>query len=160
MSDSLDQMYREVILDHYRSPRGHKPLDRSDVTSEGQNPSCGDEIEMKLKLNGHDEIEDVYCDCKGCAISVASASMMAELLKGRKLEDVEKIAQTVRRLLKGEDIEVPEDLGDVDALKGVRKFPVRIKCALLAWVTLLEGLKNYHNGNNGKAVATTEEPEG
>ena len=157
MNDSLDQMYREVILDHYRSPRGRKPLDRSDVSSEGHNPSCGDEIEMKLKVNVNDEVEDVFCDCKGCAISVASASMMAELLKGRKVEDVESIAQTVRGLLKGEDIAIPEDLGDIDALKGVRQFPVRIKCALLAWVTLLEGLKNYHNGDSDKAVTSTED---
>ena len=158
MKNSLDDMYREVILDHYRAPRGRKPLDRADVSSEGQNPSCGDEIEMKLKMNGN-AIEDVYCDCKGCAISVASASMMAELLKGRQVEDVEMIAQTVRKLLKGEEVDIPQDLGDVDALKGVRQFPVRVKCALLAWVTLLEGLKNYQNGNSSKSIVSTEKFE-
>ncbi len=155
MSNELDDMYREIILDHYRSPRGKKPVEHADIASEGQNPSCGDEIELQVEIDGN-IVKDVHVHCRGCAISVASGSMLAETVKGKKLEEVTRIAEVVKKMLKGEDVEIPDDLGDLDALKGVRQFPVRIKCALLAWVTLVEGLKNYQNGGPSKAVNTED----
>jgi nitrogen fixation NifU-like protein len=154
----LDEMYREIILDHYRSPRGKKPLSESNVSSEGHNPSCGDEISLELLIE-NEILKDVHVDCKGCAISTASGSMLAETVKGKSFDEVLKIAQTVKKLLKGETVEDDKDLGDLGSLKGVRQFPVRIKCALLAWVTLVEGLKKYADGSHkdGKIKITAEQ---
>ena len=96
----LDEMYREVILDHYRSPRGNKPLDESNVSSKGHNPSCGDDIKLQVMVK--DKIlKDIHIDCKGCAISTASGSILAETMKGRSFDEVLKIAYRVKRLLKG-----------------------------------------------------------
>ncbi len=157
----LDDMYREVILDHYRSPRGKKPIDESNVNSKGHNPSCGDEISMKMLVK--DEIlKDIHIDCQGCAISTASGSILAETMKGRSFDEVLIIAERVRKLLKGEVDDIAEDdddLEDIDSLKGVRQFPVRIKCALLAWVTLIEGLKNYADGKAEGEITITGEQE-
>lgn len=159
MSHSLDDMYREIILDHYRSPRGKKPLEHADITSNGHNPSCGDEISMEVEMD-HGVLKNVHVNCHGCAISVASGSMLAEVVKGRSFEEVKKIAEAVRKMLKGEEVELPTDIGDIDALQGVRQFPVRVKCALLAWVTLVEGLKQYEAGHGDRAAeASTEDPE-
>ena len=157
MNESLDEMYRDIILDHYRSPRGKKPLEKTDIASEGHNPSCGDEIDVELQVDD-DTVKDVHVNCHGCAISVASGSMLAEIVKGRTLADAFRIAELVKKILKGEEMEIPEDLGDLDALKGVRQFPVRIKCALLSWVTLMEGLKDYKSGQRGgKSSISTED---
>lgn len=160
MSSILDDMYREVILDHYRSPRGKKPLDTANVHSDGTNPACGDEISLSAQVEDG-ILKDVHVDCKGCAISVASGSMLAEAVKGRSLDEIRKIAQTVRKMLKGEDdSDLPEELEDIESLKGVRQFPVRIKCALLAWVTLVEGLNSYRLGKTDtRSVVSTEEDE-
>ena len=85
MSDNLDDMYREIILDHYKAPRGKKPLEDKNVTSDGHNPSCGDELRMELKVDNKNNIADVHVNCKGCAISVASGSMLAEYVKGKSV---------------------------------------------------------------------------
>jgi nitrogen fixation NifU-like protein len=158
MSNSLDELYREIILDHYRSPRGKKPVDKVDISSDGQNPSCGDEIAVKVTMDDG-TVKDVHVDCKGCAISIASGSMLAEYTKGKSLEEVKKIADAVKKMLKGEPAEIPAELEDLDALKGVRKFPVRIKCALLAWMTLVEGLKNYENGKSQETSKVSTEDD-
>ncbi|HUV31465.1 MAG TPA: SUF system NifU family Fe-S cluster assembly protein [Acidobacteriota bacterium] len=159
MSSSLNEMYRDIILDHYRAPRGRKPLEKSDISSGGQNPACGDEIDMEIELE-NDVLKDIHVDCRGCAISVASGSMLAEAVKGRTFEEVGKLAEVVRSMLKGEDADLPEELEDLEALQGVRKFPVRIKCALLAWITLIEGLKSYQSGQPaGRTDVTTEDSE-
>jgi nitrogen fixation NifU-like protein len=149
----LDEMYREVILDHYRAPRGKKPLDEANVASHGHNPSCGDEIDMEVLVKDN-KLLGIHVDCKGCAISTASASILAETLEGKSFDEVLKIAATVKALLKGEIDKVDEELGDIDSLAGVRQFPVRIKCALLAWVTLVEGLKKYADGKNEAGQVT------
>lgn len=149
MSNQLDDMYRDVILDHYKAPRGAQPLPMADFTSDGSNPSCGDELTLQVKVDDG-IVKDIHIGCRGCAISVASGSMLAEIVKGRPLNEVKEIAELVRRMLKGEgDVKIPEEFEDLDALKGVKKFPVRIKCALLAWVTFIEGIKNFENGNSG-----------
>ena len=159
MSEPLDDMYRDIILDHYRSPRGRKPLEKADVTSDGSNPSCGDEISLQVELD-NGTVKDIHVDCRGCAISVASASMLAEIIKGKSIEHAKKIAEVVKKMLKGEKTDISDDLGDLDALQGVRNFPVRIKCALLAWVTFMEGLKNHEKGRgNVHTRVSTEDDE-
>ncbi len=158
MSNSLDELYREIILDHYRSPRGKKPVDKIDFASDGQNPSCGDEIAVQVTMDDG-TVKDVHVDCKGCAISIASGSMLAEYTKGKSLSEVKMLADAVKKMLKGETDEIPPELEDLDALKGVRKFPVRIKCALLAWMTLVEGMKNYENGKTGGTAMVSTEDE-
>ena len=156
MSEPLDDMYRDIIMDHFRSPRGKKPLDHAHITSEGSNPACGDELEMQVEMDDG-TLKNIHIDCRGCAISVASGSMLAEIIKGRSLEEARRIAELVRRMLKGEDVDLPDDLGDIDALQGVRQFPVRIKCALLSWVTLIEGLNNFEQGQTRTDTPTTTE---
>ncbi len=159
MNEPLDDMYRDIILDHYRSPRGKQPVERADISSDGMNPSCGDEITIDVEMDDN-VLKDVHVDCRGCAISVASGSMLAEAVKGKSFEEVRKMAETVRRMLKGETEDVPEDYEDLGALKGVRKFPVRMKCALLAWVTLIEGMKKYEAGHPGeKTTVSTEDTD-
>jgi len=155
MSGSLDDMYRDIILDHYRSPRGSTPLQMADFSTNGHNPSCGDELKLAVKIDD-DIVKDIYIDCKGCAISTASGSMLAEVLVGKTVEEARKIATIVRGMLKGEDVDIPDDLGDIDSLEGVKQFPVRIKCALLAWVTFMEGLKNYESGSSEAATTSVE----
>ncbi|MDZ4723160.1 MAG: SUF system NifU family Fe-S cluster assembly protein [candidate division Zixibacteria bacterium] len=159
MNASLDDMYREIILEHYRSPRGKKQVARVDISSDGINPSCGDEIALRVEMN-QGNLADIHVDCKGCAISVASASMLVETVKGKSFEDARRIVEAVRSMLKGEGI-APEiqDLGDLNSLSGVQKFPVRIKCALLAWVTLLEGMRNYSAGNGALTANISTEEE-
>jgi len=158
MNHQLDLMYRDVILDHYRSPRGRTPIDDSDFASEGHNPACGDDITLKIAL-ADGKIKEVFSHCHGCAISTASGSIMAEILKGKTVEEAQELAENVKKMLKGEDFELPDCAGDIDALEGVKKFPVRIKCALLAWMTLLEGIKNYQSGR-GQDVATISTESG
>jgi nitrogen fixation NifU-like protein len=131
---SLDDLYREVILDHYSHPRNRGAVDPADVTREGANPLCGDEIRVSLRVRDG-IVEDVRFDGKGCSISQASASMMTELVKGKAVEEAERMIAVFKAMMHGE---VPADasLGDLEALQGVRKFPVRVKCATLSWITL------------------------
>ncbi len=154
MSGKLDEMYRDIIMEHYRFPRGTKNIQNPDLVSEGQNPACGDEIEIKVKMN-KDRVQNVLVHCAGCAISVASGSMLAEIVEGKSLDEIKKIAGIVRALLKGEEISEDIDLGDLEALRGVRKFPVRIKCALLSWTTLVDAIEAREHGQIAN-TSTTE----
>jgi nitrogen fixation NifU-like protein len=131
---SLDDLYREVILDHYGHPRNRGVLDPADVTREGTNPLCGDEIRVAVRVRDG-VVEDVRFDGKGCSISQASASMMTELVKGKRVEEVARLIAAFKAMMHGGEVP-PEGLGDLEALQGVRKFPVRVKCATLVWVTL------------------------
>ena len=150
----FDDLYREVILDHYRSPRGRKELQCPDVENEGLNPLCGDEVKIALKFEG-DRVKDVAVNGRGCAISTAAGSMLAEVLPGKTREEIELLTQTVKRMMH-EEIDTDEvDVGDLDALAGVRQFPVRVKCALLAWVTLAEALKSWKTGTDAAPSAAT-----
>jgi nitrogen fixation NifU-like protein len=137
---SLEDLYKEVILDHYRSPRNRGRLDPHDVALERNNPLCGDEIELFLRFEG-DDLEGVAFEGKGCSISLASASMMTEKVRGLSAEEAGKLASLIKRMLAGEEDGDASSLGDLVSLKGVVKYPVRIKCALLGWNTLLEGLE-------------------
>jgi len=154
MSDKLADLYRDILIEHYRYPRGHKDIIHPDLKNEGHNPTCGDDIEIKVKMDG-DKVKDVSVDCVGCAISVASGSMLAEMIEGKSIEEVKRIAGVVKAMLKGEDYDESIDLGDLEALRGVKKFPVRIKCALLSWTTLV-GAISAGETNTSQQASTTE----
>ena len=147
----LDALYRDTVLDHYRAPRGRKILPHADTSRSGHNPVCGDRLVLSLQFDG-DTIRDVAVETKGCAISVASASMLAEMLPGKTRADAEQLAESFRGIMHGKPAPAGMDLGDLDALEGVKNFPVRVKCALLAWMTLLEALSG--TGERGGVTVT------
>jgi nitrogen fixation NifU-like protein len=136
----LDDLYREVIIDHYRNPRHRGSLPAPTVSREGYNPLCGDEITLELAVDDG-LIQNVAVRGGGCSISQSSASMMAEAIVGKRLQEVEALFEDFTAMMKGSDQVDPESLGDLEALVGVRKFPVRVKCATLAWHTLHEALE-------------------
>ena len=137
---SLEDLYKEVILDHYRTPRNKGRLDPHDIALERNNPLCGDEIELFVKFDG-EVLEGIAFDGKGCSISQASASMMTEKVKGLSVKDATELAETIKTMMAGGAEGDPKELGDLVSLKGVVKYPVRIKCALLGWNTLVEALE-------------------
>jgi nitrogen fixation NifU-like protein len=157
MNLELDDMYREVVLDHYKNPRGRCPLDHYDIENEGLNPVCGDEVKVGLRI--HDgKILGVHSLGRGCSISVSSGSMLAEMLGGKTLAEAKALAEHFKQMMHGEISPDDEDLGDLEALEGVQKFPVRIKCALLPWTTLLDAIAAYERGERA-APSTTEDPD-
>jgi nitrogen fixation protein NifU and related proteins len=137
---SLEELYKEVILDHYRTPRNKGRLDPHDVKLERNNPLCGDEIELFVKFEG-ENLAGISFDGKGCSISQASASMMTEKVQDLSVKDATELAETIKAMMAGEEEGDPEVLGDLVSLKGVVKYPVRIKCALLGWNTLVEAIE-------------------
>ncbi len=142
----IDELYREVILDHYRNPRHRGSMPAPTVSREGYNPLCGDEITLELAVDGG-LVQNVAVRGGGCSISQSSASMMAEAIVGKKLQDVEALFEDFTAMMKGSDEVDLEALGDLEALVGVRKFPVRVKCATLAWHTLREALVALGQGS-------------
>ncbi len=134
-----DELYREIILEHHRNPRGTAALDRVDREADGTNPACGDDVHLELKLTG-DCVADIAVRSAGCAISTASGSMLAETIRGLTVAEAHRVIEAFKASLQSEDSSGEIDLGDLEALTGVRRFPVRIKCALLPWVTLLDVL--------------------
>jgi nitrogen fixation protein NifU and related proteins len=137
---SLEELYKEVILDHYRAPRNKGRVDPHDIALERNNPLCGDELELFLRYDG-DTLEAIGFEGKGCSISQASASMMTEKIMSLPIKDASALAESIKRMMAGEEEGDPNELGDLVSLKGVVKYPVRIKCALLSWNTLLEALE-------------------
>ncbi|MBI2724487.1 MAG: SUF system NifU family Fe-S cluster assembly protein [Chloroflexi bacterium] len=144
----LDELYRELILDHYRHPRHRDALAEADVTAEGYNPVCGDEVEMELRFDG-DRVAGIGLRGRGCSISQASASMMSELVDGKSVADIRRLSDEFTQMLTHPDASVPEELGDLEALQGVAKFAVRVKCATLAWHTLADGIAQHKAGGGG-----------
>jgi nitrogen fixation protein NifU and related proteins len=138
---SLEELYKEVILDHYRAPRNKGRLDPHDIALERNNPLCGDEIELFVRFDG-ETVDGIMFEGKGCSISQASASMMTEKIEGLSTKDATELAESIKRMMAAEEEGDPDKLGDLVALKGVVKYPVRIKCALLGWNTLLEALES------------------
>lgn len=154
MDGPLDALYREVVLDHHKHPRGSRPLADHDVSASGKNPSCGDEVTLQMAFAG-DRIRAVGVLSRGCAISTSSGSMMAELIEGRTVAEAAAIAERFRRIMHGQDpAAADDDLGDLEALAGVRQFPVRVKCALLPWVTLLDAILAHRQGRAPRPVST------
>jgi nitrogen fixation NifU-like protein len=150
----LGDLYRETVLDHFRSPRGRKTLNHVDCSREGHNPVCGDRMTVSVELDG-DKIRDVSVDSKGCAISVASGSMLAELVPGLSCAQARELAAAFRGMMHGKPAPKDLDIGDLDALEGIRNFPVRVKCALLAWVTLDDALQGSTSGGDKPSGGVT-----
>ena len=142
---NLDALYREVILDHHRSPRNFGPLENADVKVEGYNPLCGDRIEIALKMLDGNVLGKCHFRGEGCSICMASASMMTEEVIGKSLSEVESTISGMRALMKGEECPLAVE-GDLESLVGVRNFPVRIKCALLPWTTLNDAIRQAKEG--------------
>ncbi len=151
--NELDDLYQEILLDHYRAPRNFGPLPECDHEAEGHNPLCGDRVSVRVKLDG-DRLAELKFEGSGCAISTASASMMTEALRGKSRQEVESLFERFRALVTGEgDPGNPETLGELAALEGVREFPMRVKCATLAWHTLKAALES-----SGTKVSTESTP--
>lgn len=141
----FDELYRELILDHYRHPHHHEPLAHPEVVAEGYNPLCGDEVELQLTF--HDgAVSDIAFRGRGCSISQASGSMLTDMVLGKRTEQVRRLVELFTKMLREPENEPPEELGDLEAFQGVAKFPVRVKCATLAWHTLEDGLNQREAG--------------
>lgn len=145
MLEQLDELYREVILDHFKNPSHAGELPEAQVKSEGVNPLCGDEVAFYLKL-ADGQISQVRFRGKGCAISQAASSMLAGQLEGKTVGDAGRLIAAMKALMRGDPPDPSVDLGDLEALAGVRKFPVRIKCAALSWNVVEQGLQHYGSG--------------
>ena len=136
---ALDEIYKEVILDHYKNPRNKREMPDAPLSCSKNNPLCGDEITVYVNAEGGKVLEVSFVG-QGCSISQSSASMMTESVSGKTVDEVEALATDVRAMLGG-DLEPDEDtFGELVALKGVVKYPVRVKCAVLAWDVLQEAL--------------------
>ncbi len=139
----LDELYQQLILDHYRRPRNRRRLEAPDRAAEGHNPLCGDHVIVFLKLKD-DVVQEVTFEGGGCAISTASASLMTETLKGKRLDEAKEIFKRFHRLITGQPSETVAGpgLGKLEVFSGVCKYPARVKCATLAWHTLDAALEN------------------
>jgi nitrogen fixation NifU-like protein len=145
---ALDEIYKETILDHYKSPRNKRELPGAQHTCTRNNPLCGDEIGVSVNLDG-DRIAEIAFQGAGCSISQSSASMMTEAVSGKPVDDALGLAADFRGMMAGELEPDEERFGDLVALKGVVQYPIRIKCAVLAWDVLQEAL-----AGEGAAVGT------
>ncbi|ATD30909.1 Fe-S cluster assembly sulfur transfer protein SufU [Macrococcoides bohemicum] len=139
--NNLDQLYRSVIMDHYKNPRNKGVIEDGALTIDMNNPTCGDRIRLTLDIVD-DIVQDAKFDGEGCSISMSSASMMTEAIKGKTIEEALKMSDEFSKMMLGEDYQIEEEAGDIEALSGVAKFPARIKCATLAWKALERGTKN------------------
>jgi nitrogen fixation NifU-like protein len=151
MDNELRELYQQVILDHNKSPRNFKVIENVSHYSEGYNPLCGDRIDIYLDVeNGI--VKDISFQGKGCAISKASASLMSSMVKGKPVEEAERLFEKFHDLITGKLGDNPdtEELGKLAVFAGVRDFPARVKCASLAWHTMINALKEE------KDIVTTE----
>jgi nitrogen fixation protein NifU and related proteins len=143
MDDSLRELYQDVILDHSRHPRHFGPLDDATHVAEGYNPLCGDRVKVYLDIDANDRISGIKFEGRGCAISQASASLMTDMLTGRTLAEAEDLMGGFLHLVKGEDASAlaGEDRERLEVMAGVSAFPMRVKCATLAWHTMKSALE-------------------
>lgn len=162
----LNELYQEIILDHYKYPRNRGGIENATITAHDNNPLCGDEITVYARLDG-DRIVQLGFLAQGCSISQASASMLTEKLRGLEVDKAQGWVQTVKDLMHGSETVSEEELEDLEALKGVRKFPVRVKCALLAWSTLEKGIEEWRRngpkhppGAQGPGASTVKDSQG
>ena len=137
----LNDLYRDVILDHNRRPRNFGALESADASVEGFNPMCGDRLTVRLKMDA-DKISDIRFEGQGCAISTASASLMTEAVKGRTRAEALKLFERIHELLTDDAAPPADELGKLAALSGVREYPARVKCASLCWHTLASALRS------------------
>jgi len=144
MDDSLRELYQDVILDHSRHPRNFGKLENATHSAQGHNPLCGDRVTVYLIVDKDNRISDLHFEGKGCAISQASASLMSDMLIGRNRADAEKLMTDFLHLVKGEDVADfdPDDRERLEVMAGVQAFPMRVKCATLAWHTMKSALED------------------
>jgi len=147
----LDDLYQELILDHYRRKRGEGSLERPTVAVDQNNPLCGDEVHLELAIDDGRVVELAHTG-QGCSISQASVSMMSVALTGRTLEDALDTVEHFRQVMHGDEAADEERLGDAIALEGVAKYPVRVKCALLGWMAAKDAIQTYQSNGNGEGV--------
>ncbi len=138
--NKLDQLYRSVIMDHYKKPRNKGVIDDSNVSIDMNNPTCGDRIHLSLQVEDG-VVVDAKFEGEGCSISMSSASMMTETIKGKTTKEAVELAQVFSEMMLGHEHDDSLDLGDVEALSGVSQFPARIKCATLSWKAMEKGIK-------------------
>jgi nitrogen fixation NifU-like protein len=138
-SNNLDQLYRRVIMDHYKNPRNKGVIEDGSLTVNMNNPTCGDRIQLTMNVEDGIVTESKF-EGEGCSISMSSASMMTQAIKGKPIEDALKLSTIFSDMMLGKDYDDSIDLGDIEALSGVSKFPARIKCATLAWKAMEKGL--------------------
>lgn len=144
---NLDSLYRDVLFEHYRHPHNKGGLEGAEIVTKGNNPVCGDKVIIYGKLDDTGKLGRVCFDGKGCAICMASSSMMTEAVRGKSLDEASELTDRFKQMMRDEiPFEVPEDVPDLEALVGVKKFPVRVKCATLAWTTLRNGILSYRAG--------------
>ncbi len=153
MNTELEELYQQVILDHSRRPRNFGPLEGEATRVHGDNPSCGDEIHLAVRFGADGGVEDLKFTGQGCAISQASASLMTLKLKGRPRAEAEAMLNAFHDLVTKDVPESPKQLGDLRLLQGVRKFPQRVKCAMLAWRAFEQALAQQP----GEGTVSTEQ---
>ena len=152
MSPELEELYQEVILDHSRRPRNFGVLENADVLVHGDNPACGDEIHLGVQFGTDGRLQEIKFNGQGCAISLASASMMTTKLKGKSRAEATEMGRVFQNLVTTGESEQAKSLGDLRLLQGVRKFPQRVKCAMLAWRAVEQALAE----TAGEATVSTE----
>ncbi|MBO8156776.1 MAG: SUF system NifU family Fe-S cluster assembly protein [Bacillaceae bacterium] len=138
--DNLETLYRQVIMDHYKNPRNRGTLDGDSLTVDMNNPTCGDQIHLQLKIEDG-KVADAKFEGEGCSISMSSASMMTQAIKGKTVEEALELSKIFSDMVQGKEVEADGmEMGDIMALQGVSKFPARIKCATLAWKAMEKGV--------------------
>jgi nitrogen fixation protein NifU and related proteins len=152
MIPEIEELYQEVILDHSRRPRNFGELPDAAMLVHGDNPACGDEIHLAVKFDADGGLQDIKFTGRGCAISQASASLMTIKLKGKGRGDVLEMLRAFHDLVTNETSEAPKKLGDLRVMRGVRNFPQRVKCAMLAWRAVEQALEQ----GAGEATVSTE----
>ncbi len=161
MDNALRELYQEVILDHSRHPRHHGVLENANHKAEGYNPLCGDRVTVYLRLDADNRVADIKFEGRGCAISQASASMMTDMLKGRTATEADRLMTGFLHLVKGEDASdlLEDDRERLEVMGGISEFPMRVKCATLAWHTyrnaVEEGKNAVEEGKNAVEEGAT-----
>jgi nitrogen fixation protein NifU and related proteins len=139
--NNLDTLYRQVIMDHYKNPRNKGSLEDGNITIDMNNPTCGDRIQIQMKIEDG-KVTDIKFDGEGCSISMSSASMMTQAIKGQTVDIALQLSKIFSDIMQSKEYDDTIDLGDIEALQGVAKFPARIKCATLAWKAMEKGINN------------------
>ena len=156
---NLKELYQEIILDHGKNPRNLRKTENFNKDAKGHNPLCGDKVHIYLKLNENKKVEDISFEGEGCAISMASASIMTDLLRGKEENDVKEIVNDFLEMIKEKD-EIKTDLLKEDEktklmfLSGVKQYPMRVKSATLSWHTLTSAIDNFQNEINTENMET------
>ncbi len=151
MLDQLDALYRDVILEHFKHSPHAGELPGAQVVAEGNNPLCGDELKIWLALKDG-VVERARFVGTGCAISRAASSMLMAQIEGKSLPEIRRLIETMKGMMRGRDPDPSADLGDLEALAGVRQFPVRVKCAALSWNVVEQGLEGKRQKEEGKTI--------